>query len=190
MSWGSEVTTKVQRVVPRDSYRGKKQSGFGLVETFISILLLGGFLLSACHLLLNLFSSKLLDQASSQLINSFQMARQVAIETNSKVMIKPVSNDWNKGWEVVSIQPNSSRTTELNQLVFKLKQDEMQKAIKFIANDELTVIFKPNGMTANLNPLGDNGMTLCNGNGKGRLVTMLASGQVSVTDIKQGCGAS
>lgn len=188
MSWGSEATTKVQRIVPRYSCHFKKQSGFGLVETCISMLLLAGFLLSACHLLLTIFSTKLLDQTASKLINSFQMARQVAIESNTRVMIKPVSNDWNKGWEVVSIQPDPLQATGFNQLVFK--QHEMENAVKFIGDDELTVVFKPNGMTDNLNPLGNNGIILCNGNGKGRLLTMLASGQVSVTDINQGCGVS
>lgn len=188
---GSKVTTRV-RTVSATQKSFQKPAGFGFIETFVSIILLAGFLLSACHLLLNLFSSKLLDQSASKFVNTFQFARQAAIESNSKVMVRAVANNWSKGWEVYAI-PSSSisgqkAVSEQSQLL--LKQIELEEVISVSSDDQLTIVFNPNGMTTNLSPLGRTGLTLCNANGKGRQLTMLASGQVQVKEINQGCGVS
>lgn len=186
MSWGSEVRVGMRRV---SIYQGhfQKQAGFGLVESFISIVLLAGFLLSACHLFLNLFSSKLLDQTASRFIDSFQKARQVAIETNTSIKVKAIGESWGDGWQVIPMNSETS-VPEFSQALHV--QNQLEEPVTFIGHQELSIIFKPNGMTSNLNPLGDRGIIFCNANGKGRQLTMLASGQVQVTDIKQGCGVS
>lgn len=164
----------------------EKRSGFGLAETFISLMLLTGFLLSACHLLLNLFTSNLLDQTAVRLVDSFQLARQAAVESNSKVIVKPVNNNWSNGWQILSVTSQQERTIEQQQILFT--QAELKEAVMFVEQDELSIVFNPNGMTSHLNPLGENGLTFCNASGKGRQLNMLASGQVHITHIKQGCG--
>ncbi len=191
MSRGSKVTTRV-RIVSVKHKSFQKPAGLGFIETFVSIILLAGFLLSACHLLLNLFSSKLLDQSASKFVNTFQFARQAAIENNLKVMVRPIANNWSKGWEVYAIPLSSSSgrraLSEESQLLFK--QVELEEVISVFGDDELTIVFNPNGMTTNLSPLGRNGLTLCNANGNGRQVTMLAWGQVHVKETNQGCEVS
>lgn len=186
MSWGSEVTVGIQRVSVNQRHF-QKQAGFGLVESFISIVLLAGFLLSACHLFLNLFSSKLLDDTASRFIDSFQKARQVAIETNSSIKVKAMGKSWGDGWQFISLNSKAD-TPEFNQALHV--QEQLEEPVTFIGNQELSVIFEPNGMTSNLNPLGELGIIFCNANGKGRQLKMMASGRVKVTDIKQGCGRS
>lgn len=187
MSWGSDININVPTKAMQTFSRGK-QSGFGLVETVFSLVFLTGFLLSACHLFLSLFSSKVLDQTASQLIDSFQFARQVAIDTNSKVTVKPVNDNWSQGWEVLTVLPRGLDSAESKELIHR--QVELQQKLSVAGQDNLTITFTPNGMTTNLNPLGKSGMTICNPSGKGRHLTMLASGQVHVTDIKQECGIS
>lgn len=182
MSWGRGVSNKNQRVAITQSHF-QKHSGFGLIESFISIILLTGFLLSACHLLLNLFSSKLLDETASKFINSFQKARQLAIETNSSIQIKAIGSHWGEGWELSAFNSSSE-----NQTVYK--QSRLEEPVTFISHQQQSIIFKPNGMTTNLNPLGKDGIVFCNANGKGRQLTMLASGKVQITNIKQECGVS
>ncbi len=182
MSWGRSVSNKTQRVSITQRQL-QKQSGFGFVESFISIILLAGFLLSACHLLLNLFSSKLLDETASKLIDSFQKARQLAIETNTSIQIKAVNKSWVNGWEVTALEAST------NSLAVH-KQDRLAEPVIFVGHQQQSIIFKSNGMTSNLNPLGDSGLIFCNANGKGRKLTMLASGRVQVSNIKQECGVS
>lgn len=187
MSWGSGIKINVPNKAV-DTFSQGKQSGFGLVETMFSLLFLTGFLLSACHLFLSLFSSKLLDQTASQLIDSFQFARQIAIDTNSKVTIKPVDDNWSQGWDVLTVLPDDLDSADSKELIHK--QVKLQQKLSVAGQDNLMITFTPNGMTTNLNPLGKRGMTICNPSGKGRHLTMLASGQVHVTDIKQECGIS
>lgn len=182
MSWGSEVTIGMQRVSINQGHF-QKQAGFGLVESFISIILLAGFLLSACHLFLNLFSSKLLDETAFKLIDSFQKARQLAIETNTSIQIKAVNNSWGNGWELIPLDSSA------NSLAVH-KQEQLAEPVVFVGHQQQSIIFKSNGMTSNLNPLGDSGLIFCNANGKGRRLTMLASGRVQVSNIKQECGVS
>lgn len=182
MCWGRTVTDKTQRVsITQGQFQ--KKSGFGLVESFISIILLAGFLLSACHLVLNLFSSKLLDEAAAKLIYSFHKARQLAIETNTSIQIKAVGNSWGNGWEVIALD-SSTKNSAVH------KQDQLAEPVIFVGHQQQSIIFKANGMTSNLNPLGASGLIFCNANGKGRKLTMLASGRVQVSNIKQECGVS
>lgn len=182
MSWGRSVAVKTQKVSINQRHF-QKESGFGLVESFISIVLLAGFLLSACHLLLNLFSSKLLDETASKLIDSFQKARQLAIETNTSIQIKAVNNSWSNGWELIPLD-SSTNSPAVH------KQEQLAEPVIFVGHQQQSIIFKANGMTSNLNPLGDSGLIFCNANGKGRKLTMLASGRVQVSNIKQECGVS
>ena len=182
MCWGRSVTDKTQKVLINQGHF-QRQSGFGLVESLISIVLLAGFLLSACHLLLNLFSSKLLDQTAAKLVDSFQKARNLAIETNSSIQIKAVDNSWSNGWEVISLDSSSNSSAVY-------KQEQLAEPLVFVGHQQQSIIFKSNGMTSNLNPLGDSGLIFCNANGKGRRLTMLASGRVQVSNIKQECGVS
>lgn len=185
MNRGSKIVAS-GRQVPIGVAINKKRSGFGLVETFISLMLLTGFLLSACHLFLNLFSSNLLDQTAVRLVDSFQLARQTAIESNARVIVRPVNNSWSNGWQVLSVSSSDQRAVEQQQVLFT--QTELKEALMFVGQDELSIVFKPNGMTSNLSPLGESGLTFCNASGKGRQLTMLASGQVHISRIKQGCG--
>ncbi|ACV27066.1 GspH/FimT family pseudopilin [Kangiella koreensis] len=187
MSWGSGININVPNKAT-DTFSRGKQSGFGLVETMFSILFLTGFLLSGCHLFFTLFSSKILDQTASQLIDSLQFARQVAIDTNSKVTIKPVNDNWSEGWEVLTVTSRGLDSAESKELIHR--HVELKQKLSVTGEENLTITFMPNGMTTNLSPLGKNGMAICNPGGKGRHLTMLASGQVHVTDIKQECGIS
>ena len=187
MSWGRRVIVKVQKV-PSDFAGNRRQKGFALVKSLTSIIMLAFFLLSACHLLLNLLSSKLLDQTTQKLIDSFQKARQAAIETNSHVQVTPKDNNWGNGW-LVAIPAGISGSELLDGQQVLHTEEQLVPSIQFSNTGKQAVIFKPNGMTTNLNPLGENGIVFCNAKGKGRKLTMLATGFIQVSDIKQ-CGVS
>ncbi len=141
--------------------------------TFVTFLCVIGF--PSAYVLFDIKKQSITQHATQSFIKDVKFAQKSAINNNNAISISAIEGDWNNGWNI------SSKQTGL------IKTSTFDPNLRFNNSQIKKILFQPSGITHVLQPLGDAGFLICDQEGRGNRLTMIASGYIHVKDIKQNC---
>ncbi|NVJ68410.1 MAG: GspH/FimT family protein [Gammaproteobacteria bacterium] len=131
----------------------------------------------AAYILFDFKHQSLLQSATSSFIKDVQFAQESAVKNNLAISLVAIDGNWSNGWLISSEQQGLIKASSLNAEI-SIANTQIQKKS-----------FRPSGIASVLQPLGNDGFLMCDQNGQANHLSMIASGYITVKNIKQDCFA-
>lgn len=149
---------------------------FRIIKLISYVAFLSAIAFPAAYILFDLKKQSLIQTTTESFIDDMKFAQKTAIKNNYAVTVSAINGDWSKGWNLYSADNHLIKTSLIDSNLINSNSASTAK-----------IVFRPSGLTNVLQPLGSDGLFFCDKEGQGNQLKMIASGFVSVTNLKQDC---
>ncbi len=164
----------------------EKQQGFTIIELMVTLVVIGVILTIAVPSFVGWIQDNKLNSYTRSLVSALQLARSEAVSRHTGVTVRKGSpqtpTNWTSGFHIYTDpEGNSGFDADSDTIIKSVDFNVDGLVVETSSSGENFVSFNGSGTLNESSPVT---ITLCNGNGKGRLISINRVGRVSLDNAE------